>query len=166
MVSMFAGFTGCASKPAVLPATMPGGIQLDSVLAICYPPAGWSAEPLKNSDRHTHQIWISPSRDTAYGVAHFSLPIPIGSDFVLWFFLREMKRNEGRATLVSKESAPELSGLRFEAIGGLYHVRANMILHGRQGWVVYAATAADRSTNELELKKAIWARNETIIAVP
>ena len=51
---------------------------VDSVQADCVPPAGWTAEPLKQSPRHTHQIWISPTKHTAYGVIHFSLPLPAG----------------------------------------------------------------------------------------
>ena len=43
-------------------------------------PDGWTAEPLKKSGRHSHQIWLSPTGETAYGVIHFSLPLPVGPE--------------------------------------------------------------------------------------
>src|SRR5690606_28773469 len=47
---------------------------VEPVHAIASPPRGWAAEPLKQSDRHAHQVWMSPTGRTAYGVIHFALP--------------------------------------------------------------------------------------------
>src|SRR6266576_2283693 len=38
----------------------------DDVQAMVTPPIGWTPQPLKFSDRHTHQIWLSPTGDTAF----------------------------------------------------------------------------------------------------
>src|SRR5687767_8498714 len=94
------------------------GMPLESVQAVCAPPTGWQMEPLKKSDRHNHQIWMSPSRKTAYGVIYMKLPFPVGSNMVLNAYLREMKKSEGAAKLVKEEHDPKLPGTRFIAEGG------------------------------------------------
>src|SRR5438046_3725354 len=45
----------------------------EDVQAMVAPPIGWTPQELKFSDRHTHQIWLSPSGDTAYGAIRFKL---------------------------------------------------------------------------------------------
>src|SRR4051812_10699707 len=68
----------------------------DPVLAaVVVPPAGWKAEPLKETEKHKHQVWLSPSGNTAYGVIFFTMPWPVGQDLALWGFLQQMKRTEG-----------------------------------------------------------------------
>src|SRR5437763_4400645 len=101
---------GCTSsrRATQAPATAPS-FQLSSstfnqdVEAYVAPPIGWSPEPLKKSPRHTHQVWLAPAGSTAYGVIRFSLPLPVGYDVVLWGFLREMKRTQGEAILITKQ---------------------------------------------------------------
>jgi len=155
---------GCASTPTKIgPTTRPGGQWVESVAAMCYPPAGWTAEPLKSSSRHSHQVWVSPTRSTAYGVIHFSLPFPMTDDLVLWGFMREMKRSEGAAELVSREAAPDLPGLRFIAKGGLYYVRVNLMSKGWEGWAVYAGTKVDRPIDPAEVSSAQIARDNTAV---
>ena len=56
-------------------AGLPEPQPVQAVEALCMPPVGWQADPLKESDRHTHQVWISPSGNTAYGVIRMKLPL-------------------------------------------------------------------------------------------
>src|SRR5687768_3577614 len=77
---------GCAAQPryknvaTTLPTTLPESTGLSApeysgaVGATAVPPVAWAPDPLKSSPRHAHQVWISPSGRTAYGVIHFSLP--------------------------------------------------------------------------------------------
>src|SRR5581483_935550 len=68
---------------------------VESVDAYAAVPAGWHADPLKVSATHKHQVWLSPTGHTAYGIIHFTLPLPVGHDLALWGFLENMKRSEG-----------------------------------------------------------------------
>jgi hypothetical protein len=133
------------------------------VEAYVAPPLGWNPEPLKSSTRHTHQVWLAPSGSTAYGIIKFALPIPVGTDLVLWGFLREMKRTQGEATLVSKQWDQNLIGLRFVADGGIYRVRVNLFVDGWRGWAVYAGTRRDHEIVQNELELAEHAREHTIV---
>ena len=161
---------GCAShrKASAVPSTLPT-TQLSNraanadVEAVVAPPIGWRAEPLKSSSRHSHQVWIAPSDNTAYGVIRFSLPFPVGSDLVLWGFLREMRRTEGEAALVSKAWDENLSALRFVADGGRYRVRVNLFVDGWRGWAVYAGTRRGREIAQNELELAERAREHTSV---
>lgn len=165
LVSLFSA-TGCASKKAGQMATassaaLAGGQPVEAVEAVCYPPAGWTAEPLKQSGRHSHQIWLSPTGETAYGVIHFSLPLPVGPDLVLRAFIREMQKQEGSADLLGKASDPALPGLRFEARGQIYHLWGNLMVRGFEGWAVYAGSRSGRPVSGAELELAATAREAT-----
>jgi hypothetical protein len=112
-----------------------------------------------------HQVWLAPSGNTAYGIIRFTLPIPIGTDLALWGFLREMKRTQGEASLVSKQWDQNLDGLRFVADGGIYRVRVNLFVDGWRGWAVYAGTRRDHEIVENELEVAEQAREHTIVGI-
>ncbi|MBC8106333.1 MAG: hypothetical protein H7Z14_07075 [Anaerolineae bacterium] len=129
------------------------------------PPRDWTPEPLKSSPRHTHQVWLAPSGATAYGVIYFSLPFPVGHDLVLWGFLKEMKRTQGEAILISKEWDKNLQMLRFVADGGVYRVRVNLVVDGWRAWAVYAGTRRDRAISEEELELAEIARDHTVVGI-
>jgi hypothetical protein len=118
-------------------------------------------QPLKETKNHSHQLWLSPTGNTAYGVIRFSLPLPVGPDTVLYFFLREMRASEGEARLISKRRDPQLKGLGFVAEGGLYVVRTNLTTRGLRGWAVYAGTLRARPVLPNELSLAELAREET-----
>lgn len=160
---------GCASgrpsrlveSPTALPSGLGGPTVVTAVEAACVPPLGWSARPLKESKNHTHQVWLSPTENTAYGVIRFPLPLPVGPDTVLYFFLREMRASEGEARLVSKQRDKQLKGLRFVAEGGLYVVRTNLTTRGFEGWAVYAGTRRGRAILPNELSLAELARENT-----
>lgn len=140
--------------------------SIPPVVAQCVPPAGWKPEPLKQSDRHTHQVWLSPTGKTAYGVIHFNLPLPVGVNIVYWEFLREMKKKEGTANELSRESDPRLPGLRFVCEGGRYKMRVNLIVDGFEGWAIYAGTLREFDEQPGELLLAERAREKTIIGLP
>jgi hypothetical protein len=135
----------------------------DVVRAQCAPPAGWIPEPLKQDALHTHQLWLSPTRRTAYGVIHFNLPLPVSTDLALWGFLAQMKRTEGQATLLQKQSDANQNQLRFVAEGGQHRVRANLLVHGFEGWAIYAGTLKDDAVDAHELSLAENARDHTEI---
>jgi hypothetical protein len=139
---------------------------LAEVQAIVVPPAGWTPDPLKQSSRHTHQVWISPSGNTAYGVIRMRLPLPVGPDLVLWGFMNEMKRSEGEGRLLAKEDDDTLPGLRFIAEGGRYRVRTNLITSGRTAWAIYAGTLRGKPTDQAELHLAERARESTSPGLP
>ena len=165
--------TGCAAEAryknvaTTLPTTLPEStglqapIYVEQIGATVVPPVGWAPDPLKSSSRHTHQVWLSPSRNTAYGVIHFSLPLPLGYDPVLWYFMREMRRAEGEAVLLSKQWDPNLRGLRFVAQGGRYTIRTNLLLRGFKGWAIYAGTLTHEPVDPAELDLAERARERT-----
>jgi hypothetical protein len=134
---------------------------IESLMAKCNPPPGWLPQPLKQSGRHTHQVWLSPSKQTAYGVIHFSLPLPVSTDLALWGFLREMKRTEGESRLIEKQWDANLDGLRFVAEGGLYTIRTNLLVRGFDGWAVYAGTLRDGEQIPAEIALAVEAREHT-----
>jgi hypothetical protein len=132
--------------------------------AVVVPPVGWIQQPPKIDSRHAHRIWLSPSGDVAYGVIHFSLPLPLGPSITLSGFLQEMKKTEGDATLISRADDEKLPGIRFVADGGLYRIRANLLTSGFDGWVIYAGTLRSQPLNAPELALGIAAREQTQIA--
>ncbi len=160
---------GCAAQRAKMqPAVSvqrPVGLtdpqRVAEVEAICQPPIAWHTDPLKKSGRHTHLVWVSPSGTTAYGVIRFSLPWPVGADLTLRGFLKEMKKSEGRADLLSRQRDADLPGVRFVAEGGLYTIRAFLVTHGWRAWAVYAGTRTGEPVNEQELELAQSAREHT-----
>ncbi len=136
-------------------------VPLKTVEAVVSPPAGWSPEALKQDPRHRHQIWLSPSGHTAYGVVYMALPLPAalipgGAETVLEEgFLPNMAKTEGKAELVGEVSDDaKRGGIRFVAQGGFYLVRAFMVLEGMHAWTVYAGTERASPVNEMELKQA------------
>ena len=136
---------------------------VESVAARAVVPAGWHADPLKSSATHKHQVWISPSGHTAYGIIHFMLPLPVGHELALLGFLQNMKRTEGEATLISKTWDPNLYALRFVVVGGLYTVRTNLFVRGLEGWAIYAGTLRKEKIESDELAQAERAREFTRI---
>jgi len=130
------------------------------------PPKGWIPQPLKFSDRHVHQIWLSPTGDTAYGAIRFRLPLPVGPRLLLGRFLAEMRRVEQSATLISREDDPQLPGIRFVAESAIHKVRVNLITHGFRGWAFYAGTIVGRPENAEELALAERAREASSPGLP
>ena len=136
--------------------------RFEAVDAMVVVPPGWRQEPLKSSDRHKHQVWLSPSGSTAYGVIRMKLPLPVGPETVLRMgVMPEMKRTEGEAVLLSSYRDNTLPGVRFVAEGGRYLLRSNLMTRGWRGWVVYAGTLRDQPVNDAELALAELARENT-----
>ena len=138
----------------------------DDVVAMVTPPIGWVPQELKFSDRHTHQIWLSPTGDTAYGAIRFKLPLPISYRLLLNRFLAEMRRVEQSATLISKQDDPDLPGIRFIAESATHRVRVNMTIHGFRAWAFYAGTVVGRAENKAELELAERAREASSPGLP
>ena len=134
---------------------------LDTIKATAAPPQGWTRQPLRQSKSHAHETWLSPTGETAYGIIHFSLPFPVGPELALWGFLREMRKKEGDANLLGKQNDSNLPGIRFDAEGGRYHVRANLITSGWEGWAIYAGTFKNQPEISEELDLATRAREYT-----
>jgi hypothetical protein len=134
-----------------------------SLRALSRAPLNWTAKPLIDDKRQSHTVWISPSGDTAYGIIRVGLPLPAPHEPVLWVFLSEMRKREGEATLLAKQWDDAVRGLRFEAEGVKYLLRATLSVRGMTCWVVYAGTHRDKPINEEELQQAIRARELTRI---
>ena len=136
------------------------------VVSQCDPPVGWIPEPLHKSERHTHQIWLSPTGKTAYGVMHFKLPFPVGVSVVHWEFLREMKSRYGDSTELWEKYDPSLPGLRFVCEIEQYLMRVEMTVNGFDGWAAYAGTLRGQTPVPQELHLAEIARENTIFGLP
>jgi hypothetical protein len=151
---------GCAESPVAGPGNSAGdstpGLNeptyLSTVIATCSAPIGWQAQPLKENSRHTHQVWVSPSGMTAYGVVHFKLPWPLGPDLALSGFISAMRKSEGDAELVEKHT--DRRGIAFVADGGRYHMRGQLIVQGWEAWTIYSATLRGKPIVPDELKLA------------
>lgn len=165
--------SACQSRPAAPPRSaaqetvigLSRPVLLDAVEALCMPPLGWTPEPLKSSDRHTHQVWISPTGNTAYGVMHIRLPLPVGPGVVLWAFQNEMRRRHQESIILDQMEDRSLPGLRFIAEGGPYRIRVNLITRGRGAWVIYAGTLRHEPEVPEELRLAERAREHTAIGL-
>jgi len=172
---------GCQSKyaniPTYHPTTQPLTVietaefadpqSAPEVDALVTPPAGWNPDPIKSSDQHKHQVWKSPSGKTAYGIIHFSLPLPVPATWVLDPFLNQMRKSEGDATLIGQPQRDDsLPGVRFTAEGGDYRMRINLICKGFRGWAVYAGTLRNQAEVPAELHLAEIARDKTQVGVP
>lgn len=175
-VSAFLLIAGCGSTTPPMPTSQSirqaatSGLQPpvadDRLKAIVVPPIGWKPEPAKVSPKHRHQIWISPGGTTAYGVIYFSLPIPVGSNWALDGFLRQMRNTEGTANLINRQDDDRLPGIRFVADGAFYTVHGNLTAAGFHAWVVYAASVRAKPVNSAELKTAEFAREQTRVNLP
>ena len=168
---LLCGSSGCHHyfRPRAIQPPMTGLLPAapnEDVQAMVTPPAGWIPQPLKFSDRHTHQIWLSPTGDTAFGAIRFKLPWPIGPRLLMGRFLAEMKRVEQSATLISKEDDPELPGIRFVAESSIHRVRVNLMTHGFRGWAFYAGTIVGKPENAPELQLAERAREASSAGLP
>jgi hypothetical protein len=170
--------TGCQSKydniatyqPATQPLAVTGLSEpkpVPAVDALADPPDGWKAEELKKSKDHAHQVWLSPTGKTAYGIIHFGLPLPVPATWILDPFLTEMKKSEGEATLIGQPTKDDaLPGVRFTVEGGDYKMRVNLICKGFRAWAVYAGTLRNQEEIPSELELAERAREKTQVGVP
>lgn len=171
MLFALLALAGCRShRPMPAPPPLPTDGLSDpfpdtDVQAVAPPPLGWAAQPLRQSNRHDHQIWISQTGRTAFGIIRLNLPLPVGPGLTLHGFLREMRRIEGESELLARWEDDALPGIRFVAEGGRYRLRANLITRGFTAWVIYAGTL--RSQDELidELTLAERAREATLVGL-
>lgn len=170
LLAVLAGLAGCCS--ARKPTQAGSSAASDTVglsppffdpdvQAWCDPPTGWKPQPLKSTPDHNDQVWLSPTGDTAYGVIHFRMPLPVGADLAYIGFLSHMKKMQGEAIVLDRHDDPDLPGVRFVAKGGLYVIRANLKVLGWDGWTVYAGTLKSGPILPNELDFAVRARDHT-----
>ena len=103
------------------------------------------------------------------GVASFIHPIRstlFAAIAILAGFLDQMKKTQGDATLLERQDDPKLPGVRFTARGGVYTLRANLIVQGWEGWAVYAGTQRGKPIDSIELDFALRAREHTVVGRP
>jgi hypothetical protein len=173
LLAMLFGMAACCSAPK----RDAGQTGLDTaglsapffdpdVNAVCDPPLGWNPQALKSTPDHNDQVWLSPTGDTAYGVIHFRMPFPVGQSLAFAAFLSHMKKTEGDATLFYRQDDPGLPGIRFVAQGGIYVIRANLLVSAWDGWAVYAGTLKSGRILPNELDFAVRAREHTRVGRP
>jgi hypothetical protein len=134
--------------------------QVDAVVA---PPAGWRADSIIAESDNTHQVFVSPTGDTAYGIIHFKMPLPVPASWTYPSFLSNMKERAGEATvIVPAQKDDTLPGLRFTVDSGDYRMRINLICKGLRGWSVYAGSLRARPENVREIELAERARDATV----
>ena len=135
-------------------------------------PIGWRAEALKVQPRSKHQVWISPSGSTAFGVLnvqHFLMAFA-SDQRILDEFLKGMKQTEGEANLLQgpvkdKYIGGGIGGLKFVAEGGKYTVRGHLVSRGTRAWIVYAGTERGKPFDAEELSRAEEARDRTVVDI-
>ena len=168
--------TGCSThngpkevQPTAQPAftkDVPGLSPLEyrnDLEALVDPPIGWKADEIKQNARHVHQVWLSPSGNTAYGVILMKLPWPVGPDLLLWGFLDRMKQTEGQAQVLAKQKDEKLPGYRLVLNGDHYCLRCTLIVHDWRAWAVYAGTVRSAPILQNELELAEKARDDTVV---
>ena len=78
------------------------------VEAFVVPPRGWTLDPPKGDEQHTHLVWLGPDGLAAYGVIYLKIPgwvptaiIPRQSlhHAVLDEFVKRMREDQGEAEL-------------------------------------------------------------------
>ncbi len=138
-------------------------VYVEAVEAWCDPPVGWKLKPPEGDGRYRQQVWVSASRQTAYGVTRINLPWPVGPDLILWGYLGELRRREGEATVLCKRTDPDLPGERAVVEGKKYRIRINLIMRGWKAWAIFAGTLRDKPIDENELRLAETAREHTRI---
>jgi len=157
-----------SSSPTTLPTT---SISDDTMAADTFgltpqPPSGWKPKPIERDDSSTRQVWVSPTRATAYGIVRFGLPLPVGPGLALPGFIAETGHQQGTTRLISSEAHAASGGVQFVADMPLYRMRGILWTHGFTGWVVYASTERAAPVNDQELVAALHARDATVAAKP
>ena len=156
-------------RPAAQPAftkDVPGLKPLEhrkDLEALVDPPLGWRPDDIKQNARHVHQVWLSPSGNTAYGVIVMKLPWPVGPDLLLWAFLDRMKDTDGQAQVLVKQKDDKLPGFHLVLNGNQYCLRCNLIVHNWRAWAVYAGTVRSAPIFQDELELAEKARDDTVV---
>jgi hypothetical protein len=178
LLCLAACLVGCAGRstlkederPTSRPVASLGvGFFEERVEAFVIPPTGWTMDPPKVSDERTHLTWLSPSRDTAYGVVYFSVPtiatlLPEGRwlhEQAVGKYVEGFQEEEPDAELVDNEWDDRLNAMRVEVEGGPYHVRSILALRGGSGWNVYAGSTRGEPIVEEEYDLAVQAREAT-----
>ena len=135
--------------------------QYDVVKAQAAPPQSWRELVPKRSSLYTDMQWRAPSGNTAVGVAHVKMPLPLNAQTLVWFAKsRYAKQSEdGR---VIGQWVDDLGRSWFEAENNKYHVRGYIMTKGFEAWIIYSGFKTQQPIDTSEL--ALGARAmETII---
>jgi hypothetical protein len=152
------------TSPPSATSDLVGRTPFPELRATVTPPVGWRPDKLITAPDNTHQVWQSPTGDTAYGVIHFGLPLPVPASWVYPDFVANMKKQEGEATIVAPMQKDDaLPGVRFTVDSGDYRMRINLITRGFQGWAVYAGTLRAKPERPDEVRLAEKARDQTAV---
>ena len=124
-------------------------------LPSCDPPSAGTLIRSKTA-RHTHQVWLQPPLATPRTASSTSTSRShVGQNLALSGFTPTNGATpRGTLTLLSHQDDPKLGGIRFVAEGGLYRIRANLIVDGWEGWAVYAGTLRGKDVDQKELDLA------------
>ena len=147
--------TAPASRP-VATAASPAELRAQPV-----PPANWRPEPTERDKQSVRQVWVSPTRETGYGIVYFSMPLPFGPGLALPGFIGETTKAKGPTTLISRQADPRTGGISFIADLPLYRMHGIIQTRGFSGWVVYATTTRGHPVQDDEFALAVQARDAT-----
>lgn len=116
-------------------------------------PQTWVVHGVEKKALYTHQQWKSASGKTAVGVVYVRLPLPVGSDVMLWMARQQYaKQSDDGKDLGTWEDA--LGRKWFEAETSKYHARGYVIVNGLDAWVVYSGFRLDASPEPADIALA------------
>ena len=168
-----AGGAGCQSAPplsmhrlinhqAMIDFSGLGSVQqYDAVKAQAAVPQSWKELALKRGPMYTDMQWRAPSGNTAVGVAHCRMPLPLDARALVWFAKsRYAKQSEDGRVL--GQWVDELNRSWFEAANNKYHVRGFIVTKGFEAWIIYSGFKTQEPSDISELALAARAM-ETIV---
>ena len=116
-------------------------------------PQSWVVHAVERKPLYTHQQWKSQSAKTAVGVIYARLPLPVGSDMLLWM-ARQQYANQGKSGTDLGQWEDALGRKWFEAETEKYHARGYVIVNGLDAWVVYSGFKIDTSPEPADIALA------------
>lgn len=135
--------------------------QYEIVKAEAAPPHSWKELVPKRTSLFTDMQWRAPSGNTAVGVAHVKMPLPLDARAVVWFAKqRYSKQSEGGRVI--GQWVDDLGRSWFEAANNKYHVRGFVMTKGFEAWIIYSGYKSQQPTDLAELTIAARAM-ETIV---
>ncbi len=138
--------------------------HFESVKSQAAPPAAWQALALKRRPMYTDMQWRSPSSTTAVGVAYVKMPLPLGSNALLWFAKNQYANQSDDGRMLG-QWVDALGRSWFEAANNKYHVRGFIVTRGFEAWIVYTGRKTTVPTDMPETALAARAL-ETIVPLP
>ena len=133
----------------------------DNVKAEAAAPMSWKELVPKKTSIYTDMQWRSPSGNTAVGVAHVKMPLPLNAGSVVWFAKQRYAKQSEDGKLID-QWVDVLGRSWFEAENKKYHVRGFVVTKGFEAWIVYSGFKTQEPIDTSEL--AMAARSmETVV---